>query len=242
MVNLLPADRKEGLMATPKKKDPPAPGGKTLPAQASSAPDVVFQKGFLSLAEQKRVYQLARTIEPGFYVPVLRNGNTMNLRMNCLGYHWSAVTYQYSTVRDIDGKEAAAVPAFFNQLALRALRESHYWPEEALRPYDICIVNWYDEVGSKLGLHRDNSETAASLASGYPVVSLSIGATAVFTIGGLARQDPQEAYLLESGEVVIFGRSKRLAYHGITKITKGTTPPELEFEQPGRLNLTFRVM
>jgi alkylated DNA repair protein (DNA oxidative demethylase) len=201
----------------------------------------VFKKGLLTLAEQRQVYEQVCTIEPGFYVPVLRNGNKMNLRMNCLGLHWSAVTYKYSKIRDIDGKPVAAVPEFLNEVAQRALRETHYWPENDLRAYDICIVNWYDEANGKLGIHCDNSETPESLASGYPVASLSIGATAVFTIGGLTRQEPQEAHLLESGEVVIFGRSKRLAYHGITKILKGTTPPELGFETPGRLNLTFRV-
>jgi alkylated DNA repair protein (DNA oxidative demethylase) len=207
-----------------------------------SVPDVVFRKGFLSPAEQRRVYETVCRIEPGFYVPVLRTGSRMNLRMNCLGRHWSAVTYRYSEVRDVDGREAAAIPGFLNELALRALRETGYWPENELRPYDVCIVNFYDEAGGKLGLHRDSSESSESLASGYPVVSLSVGATAVFTIGGPSRQDPQATHLLESGEVVIFGRSRRLAYHGVTRILKGTTPPGLGFETPGRLNLTFRVL
>src|SRR5262249_57536480 len=88
----------------------------------------------------------------------------------------------------------------------------------------------------------DNSETAESLARGYPVVSLSVGATAVFAIGGLSRSDPQEPHLLESGDVVLFGRSMRLAYRGVTRILRGTTPPGLGFESPGLLNLTFRIL
>jgi alkylated DNA repair protein (DNA oxidative demethylase) len=233
---------KEGAMAARKSQKLLRIASKSIPDGGSSSPDIVFEKAFLPLAEQKQVSELVHRIRPGFYVPVLRNGNRMNLLMNCLGHHWSAVTYKYSKIRDIDGKPVAAVPEFLNELALRALRETHYWPENDLRPYDICIVNWYDEANGKLGIHCDNSETPESLASGYPVVSLSIGATALFTIGGLSRQDPQETHRLESGEVVIFGRSKRLAYHGITKILKGTTPPELGFETPGRLNLTFRVL
>jgi alkylated DNA repair protein (DNA oxidative demethylase) len=214
---------------------------KTARANGQCGRDVVFKRAFLSLAEQKHVYEQVRLIDPGFYVPVLRNGNKMNLRMNCLGYHWSAVTYKYSKIRDIDGRATIPVPQDLNDLAWRALRETGYWPAKDLRPYDICIVNWYDEANGKLGIHRDDSETPESLASGYPVVSLSIGATAVFSIGGLTRQDLQQVRHLESGEVVIFGCSKRLAYHGVTKIIRGTTPPELGFDKPGRLNLTFRL-
>jgi alkylated DNA repair protein (DNA oxidative demethylase) len=210
-----------------------------MPASA----DVVFKKAFLTPAEQREVYAQVGQIEPGFYVPVLRNGNRMNLRMNCLGRHWSSRTYKYTRVRDVDGKEAAPIPDFLQALVRRALRETDYWhgPGE-VPPYDICIVNFYDEEGGKLGVHADNSESRESLEKGYPVVSLSVGATAVFTIGGLARGDPQQPHLLESGDVVLFGRSLRLAYHGVTRILRGTTPPGLGFETLGRLNLTFRIL
>jgi alkylated DNA repair protein (DNA oxidative demethylase) len=208
-----------------------------------TAHDLVFRKAFLAAGEQKEVYEKVLAIEPGFYVPVLRNGNRMSLRMNCLGYHWSARTYKYNRVRDVDNREAAPVPDFLQALAQRALRETDYWHgTDPVPPYDICIVNLYDEAGGKLGVHADNSESPASLARGYPVVSLSIGCSAVFTIGGLSRHDPQEAHLLESGDLVIFGRSLRLAYHGVTKLLRGTTPSELGFQTPGRLNLTFRIL
>jgi alkylated DNA repair protein (DNA oxidative demethylase) len=205
--------------------------------------DVIFKKSFLTQAEQKQVYETVGTLEPGYYVPQLRTGAKMNLLMNCLGYHWSAVTYKYSKVRDVDDREVAAIPAFLQELARRAVIETSYWADpDEVPPYDICIVNFYDEDSGKLGIHADNSESAENLSKGYPVVSLSVGATAIFTIGGPKRQDPQEKHLLESGEVVLFGRSKRLAYHGITRIVSGTTPPGLGFDRPGRLNLTFRIL
>jgi alkylated DNA repair protein (DNA oxidative demethylase) len=204
--------------------------------------DLVFKKSMLTRAEQREVYEKVLQIEPGFYVPLLRNGNQMNLQMNCLGHHWSARTYRYTKVRDVDDQEVAPVPDFLQAIAQRALLETDYWHGPGpVPPYDICIVNLYDEKSGKLGVHTDNSESKTSLELGYPVVSLSIGASAIFTIGGLNRQDPQESHLLESGEVVIFGRSLRLAYHGVTKILRGTTPPELGFRSPGRLNLTFRI-
>jgi alkylated DNA repair protein (DNA oxidative demethylase) len=205
--------------------------------------DVLFKKGFLSLAEQREVYQRVLRIDPGFYVPVLRTGAKMNLRMNCLGHHWSAITYNYTKVRDIDGREVAPVPDFLQALAQRAVRETDYWHGPGVVPdYDICIVNLYDETVGKLGVHADNSESKESLAAGYPVVSLSIGASCVFTIGGLSRKDPQVSHVLDSGDLVLFGRSMRLAYHGVTNIIKGTTPQALGFKEPGRVNLTFRIL
>jgi DNA oxidative demethylase len=208
-----------------------------------TSPDVVFRKAFLTPAEQREVCVRVLSIEPGFYVPVLRNGNRMNLQMNCLGYHWSSRTYKYAKVRDVDGQEAAPIPDFLQALVRRALRETDYWHGSGeVPPYDVCIVNFYDEHSGKLGVHADNSESRESLEKGYPVVSLSVGATAVFTIGGLDRRDPQEPHLLESGDVVLFGRSLRLAYHGVSRILRGTTPPGLGLETPGRLNLTFRIL
>jgi len=207
------------------------------------AADVVFWKGFLGLVEQREIFKQVLSIAPGFYVPVLRTGAKMNLRMNCLGYHWSSITYKYSKVRDVDGHKVAPIPPLLQAVARRALSETDYWhgPWE-VPDYDICIANLYDQAAGKLGVHADNSETKESPARGYPVVSISIGASCVFTIGGLARKDPQEAHTLESGDLVLFGRSMRLAYHGVTKIIKGTTPEWLGLREPGRLNLTFRIL
>ena len=35
---------------------------------------------------------------------------------------------------------------------------------------------------------------------------------------------------------------KILAFHGVKKILPGTTPAGLGFDEPGRINLTFRVL
>jgi alkylated DNA repair protein (DNA oxidative demethylase) len=205
--------------------------------------DLVIRKGFLALAEQKEVIAHVGRIEPGFYRPKLRTGAQMNLLMNCLGWHWSAVSYRYTKVRDIDNLPAAPIPDSLQMLTRKALEATNYWRGlDPVPPYDICIVNWYDEASGKLGVHADNSESDRSLAAGYPVVSLSIGATCVFTFGGLTRKEPQREFLLHSGDLVLFGRSLRLAYHGVKKIMRGTTPAGLELKEPGRLNLTFRIL
>ena len=60
--------------------------------------------------------------------------------------------------------------------------------------------------------------------------------------GSVERRGPYEQHVLDSGDLVLFGRSRRLAYHGVKKIIPGTTPPALGFDEPGRINLTFRVL
>jgi len=70
------------------------------------------------------------------------------------------------------------------------------------------------------------------------VVSVSIGDTARFLLGGLRRRDPVQAILLESGDVFVFGGPARLRYHGVSRIVPGTAPPMLGVD--GRFNLTFR--
>lgn len=128
----------------------------------------MIKKKFLSLKEQKRIVDEVKDLKPGLYSPVLRSGSKMSIKMNCLGYDWSAKTYKYDPVRE-DGKTAAVIPDYLQSLAHLALLETHYWPESDIKPFDICIVNWYTE-SSKLGLHKDDSETEASLETGYPVV------------------------------------------------------------------------
>lgn len=205
--------------------------------------DFVFQKNFLSPDEQRRVVEIVSSVTPGFYVPKTRWGKSMNLRMNCLGRHWSAKDYKYHPTRvDVDGLPCAPIPDELQALARRAIVETAYLEPQDVRPFDVCIVNRYAEEGGKLGDHVDNSEGAEALASGYPVVSLSVGAACAFRMGGLTRTDPYEKFTLESGDLVLFGRSRRLAYHGVQKLLPGTTPQGLGLTDGGRINLTFRVL
>jgi alkylated DNA repair protein (DNA oxidative demethylase) len=205
--------------------------------------DVLIRKAFLSPSEQRQVVAITAVVRPGFYVPRTRWGKAMHLRMNCLGRHWSAKDYKYHPIRvDVDNLPCPPIPEALQALARKALLDTGYLAPPNYHPFDVCIVNLYAEDGGKLGDHVDNSEGKDALASGYPVVSLSVGASCVFRIGGTAKTDPVEQHTLDSGDLVIFGRSKRLAYHGVKKLLPGTTPPDLGLPEPGRINLTFRVL
>ncbi len=167
------------------------------------------------------------------YVPIVRGGGRMHVRMLCLGRHWNAKTYRYEPTRaDFDGLPAPPLPGDLRALAqeIAGAAGMHIDP-------DLCLINYYD-AGGRMGLHQDKDEGPQSIAAGIPVVSVSIGDTARFLFGGLKRREPVDAIPLESGDAFVFGGPARLRYHGVSGITPFTAPAELDLN--GRFNLTFR--
>ena len=196
----------------------------------------IYLPGYLSLAKQQEISRQCLELgaaAAGFYIPVVRGGHPMSVRMLCLGRHWNARTYSYDSVRaDVDGLPVPSIPQALADSASAAAQTAGF----SFTP-DTCIVNWYG-AASRMGLHQDKDESPESIAQGLPVVSLSIGDTARFLFGGLRRRDPVETLLLASGDAFVFGGASRLRYHGVTRILPGTAPAGLPIE--GRLNLTFR--
>ena len=191
---------------------------------------------YLSLPDQRALVDECRALVDGpvpAYVPVVRGGGKMHVRMLCLGMHWNGKTYSYQPTRgDYDDLPAPPLPDTFRRVA-RAIAGDAGMPFEP----DLCILNYYDAEG-RMGLHQDKDEAERSIAAGLPVVSVSLGDTARFLFGGLKRREPVESRLLESGDAFVFGGPARLRYHGVSRILPGTAPRELGLE--GRFNLTFR--
>lgn len=84
-----------------------------------------------------------------------------------------------------------------------------------------------------MGLHQDRDEQDFEA----PVLSLSLGETAVFRVGGTARGDKTVSLKLNSGDALVFGGPARLAYHGIDRVIAGSSTL---LPQGGRINLTLR--
>jgi alkylated DNA repair protein (DNA oxidative demethylase) len=200
------------------------------------APGAFHLSGYLSAAEQQTLADACAALMNGDvpgYVPTVRGGGVMHVRMLCLGRHWNGVTYRYESTRsDFDGLAVPPLPDDFRRLA-REIAASVGMSLDA----DICILNYYDSDG-RMGLHQDKDESDASLAAGRPVVSVSLGDTARFLFGGVRRRDPVRAVPLESGDAFVFGGAARLRYHGVSRIVPGTSPAALG--RSGRFNLTFR--
>ncbi len=83
-----------------------------------------------------------------------------------------------------------------------------------------------------MSLHQDKDETDFS----QPIVSLSLGLPAVFQLGGMQRSDSTQRILLSDRDVLVWGRSARLRFHGVLPIKAGRLPDD----PTCRLNLTFR--
>jgi alkylated DNA repair protein (DNA oxidative demethylase) len=96
---------------------------------------------------------------------------------------------------------------------------------------DACLINSY-EAGARLSLHQDKDERDA----GAPIVSVSLGLSAIFLFGGAQRSVRPRRYPLEHGDVVVWGGLSRFNFHGIVPIAEGHHPL-IGFR---RINLTFR--
>lgn len=200
------------------------------------APGAFLLERFLDAAGQQAVAATCRALldsEVPAYVPVVRGGGRMHVRMLCLGRHWNAMTYRYEAARsDFDGRPAPPLPDDFKRLAARVASSVGMTIDA-----DICILNYYDADG-RMGLHQDKDEGERSIAAGVPVVSISIGDSARFLFGGTRRRAPVSQFMLHSGDAFVFGGPSRLCYHGVSRIIPGTAPRDLEMR--GRYNLTFR--
>src|SRR3954470_17017814 len=204
------------------------------PAIEPVADGAIWLKGWLSQDRQAVLAEQCRTmIDADGYVPTVRGGGKMHVRMLCLGRHWNPLTYRYESTRaDHDGQPVLPLPTDWADLASRMAADAGF----TCRP-DICLINFYDADG-RMGVHQDKDESPVSIADGAPVVSLSLGDTARFLFGGLRRRDPVQSLLLESGDAFVFGGPARLRYHGVSRILPGTAPADLRLD--GRFNLTFR--
>jgi alkylated DNA repair protein (DNA oxidative demethylase) len=208
----------------------------TPKAAMQIAPGAFHLSRYLSLDSQRDLVERCRSLVDGqvpAYVPIVRGGGKMHVRMLCLGKHWNGKLYKYEPTRsDFDDLPVPPLPSELRQLA----HEIAASVEMALDA-DLCILNVYDAEG-RMGLHQDKDEGEQSIAAGVPVVSVSLGDTARFLFGGPRRRDPVEALSLESGDAFVFGGPARLRYHGVSRIAPGTAPPEVQLA--GRFNLTFR--
>jgi len=181
--------------------------------------------------EQGRLLGALRAVmaEAPLFTPTMpRSGKPMSVRMtNCGPLGWvtdKEQGYRYQATHPVTSKPWPAMP----QALLDLWREVADYPADP----EACLVNYY--VGdAKMGLHQDKDEEDFAA----PVVSVSLGDSAVFRVGGPTRKDPTHAFELKSGDVVVLSGDDRLAYHGIDRILPGTSDL---LPEGGRLNLTLR--
>jgi len=198
------------------------------------APGCFYVPGFLDRAAQETLIAALRNVVSAapFYTPRMpRSGKPFSVAMtNCgsLGWVSDKDGYRYQVTHPETGDPWPPMPT----VVLDAWAALSGYPH----PPEACLVNWYRER-AKLGLHRDEDEEDIDA----PVVSLSLGDTGVFRIGGTERKGATRSVKLHSGDAVVFGGESRLAYHGIDRILSGSSTVLSEWlPEGGRINLTLR--
>lgn len=196
-----------------------------LPAQAPVAlqPDFWLLRSFASAPLCLAHIEAVAYAAPFRHLQV-PGGQRMRVAMtNCgaLGWQSNPAGYGYTASDPQSGQAWPAMPEPWCALSQRAAAAVG-WP--AFTP-DACLINRYAD-GAGMGLHQDRDECDHS----QPIVSVSLGATCRFVIGGLSRRDPTSSVLLNEGDVLVWGGAARLRFHGVRPLPVGSL----------RYNLTFR--
>ena len=212
-------------------------------------PDVVLLRGYADVDPLRE--GIARIAAAAPFRHLSTRGGTMSVAMtNCgrWGWHSDAAGYRYVDRDPISGREWPAMPGAFLELARRAAMTAGF---PGFEP-DCCLVNRY-AVGAHMGTHRDFDE----LDMRHPIVSVSIGLPATFLWYGATRRGSPLRVALESGDVLVWGRSARAGFHGVRRLAAPDGDPFAQIPRDGsaqspagtaaaggaeplRYNLTFR--
>jgi alkylated DNA repair protein (DNA oxidative demethylase) len=187
--------------------------------------------GYLDRQAQSVLLSAVREIirQAPFYTPTMpRSGKPLSVRMTNAGpLGWVSDKdggYRYQETHPVTGRRWPALPAPLLRI----------WDDLSgyRAPPEACLINYYAGE-ARLGSHIDADEQNTHA----PVLSVSLGDTAIFHIGGLKRSDPKTRMTLASGDVVVLAGAARYAYHGVDRVLAGTSDL---LPEGGRINLTMR--
>lgn len=215
--------KREGLASSPIWEPQAQPQEMTAPSGFRLLPARLDEEARERLVSQV----LAAAQSAPFYRPVTPGGKPMSVEMTGLGplcWVTGAGGYHYEAVHPVTGMAWPAIPPALLYL----------WGElcDPATPPDACLVNLY-RGAARMGLHQDRDEADF----GFPVLSVSLGDTAVFRIGGTRRGDPTASVRLASGDVCVLAGEARLAFHGVDRVLPGSSRL---VPGGGRINLTLR--
>ena len=186
--------------------------------------------GFLSFDRQRNLLAEVRAVveRAPLYNPAMPgSGSPYSVRMtNCGSQGWLSDRsgYHYSPTHPATGELWPAIPRSILDL-WHSTTGMAYEPE-------ACLINVYGPT-AKLGLHRDQDEEAKEA----PILSISLGDTALFRLGGPERKSPTRSIRLGSGDLVILEGPSRHWFHGVDRVLPGTSQL---LPEGGRINLTLR--
>ncbi|SCB61432.1 alkylated DNA repair protein (DNA oxidative demethylase) [Rhizobium aethiopicum] len=187
--------------------------------------------GYLDRMRQEDLIEVIRAVvaEAPLFVPVMPGtGKPMSVRMtNCGPLGWVTDKergYRYQPTHPATGRPWPAMP--------QPLLDIWNGVSGYEKPPEACLVNFYSDE-ARMGLHQDKDEQDLQ----PPVVSISLGNSCLFRIGGLNRNDRTLSFKLASGDLIVLGGEGRLCYHGVDRIYPATSTL---LKNGGRINLTLR--
>ncbi|MEP4196333.1 MAG: alpha-ketoglutarate-dependent dioxygenase AlkB [Aliishimia sp.] len=189
-----------------------------------------LHKGYLSQKEQANLVDDLRQVirVAPLFSPQTPYGKPMSVQMTSAGqFGWYSDKSGYRYANQHPNKtDWPAIP----DSVLRIWQNL----SNASREPECCLINFYQE-GAKMGMHQDRDEADFQ----WPVVSVSLGDSALFRVGNTERGGKTESVWLESGDVMVMGGDARLTYHGVDRIRFGSSNL---LAKSGRINLTIRVV
>ncbi len=192
-------------------------------------------KACLTIKQQKALLADVQNIleQAPFYQPTMpKSGRPFSVKeTNCgpLGWVSDKGGYRYQSFHPDNGAPWPPIPKSWITL----------WHHltNVTAPPEAALINYYNEK-ARMGLHQDRDEEDFNA----PVLSVSLGNSAVFRLGGLKRRDKTNSIILASGDVIILAGAARLCFHGIDRII----PESSDLFEPwpalagGRINITMR--
>jgi len=182
--------------------------------------DLAAQQALLdAVTDRVALAPFVRQITPG--------GKPMSVAMTSfgtLGWTTDLAGYRYEPRHPTTGAPWPDIPRILLDLWAKLA-------DPGVQP-DACLVNFYD-ADARMSLHQDRDEADF----GFPVLSVSLGDTAVFRIGGIRRGDPTRSVRLASGDICLLAGEARLIHHGVDRIVPGSSRL---IPGGGRINLTLR--
>jgi alkylated DNA repair protein (DNA oxidative demethylase) len=169
---------------------------------------------------------------------VTPGGRSMSVALtSCGSLGWTSDRhgYRYAAHDPVSREPWPPMPGSFLRLASGSAAEAGFG---GFTP-DACLINRY-VPGARLSLHQDRDERDFAA----PIVSVSLGMSAVFLFGGSARAQRAARVVLEHGDVVVWGGVDRLRFHGVLPLKEEPDNLFAVSRHPmllgQRINLTFR--
>jgi alkylated DNA repair protein (DNA oxidative demethylase) len=200
-------------------------------SQQTMAEGAILLHGFARPVEADLIADLRDiVVQAPFRHMATPGGHQMSVAMtNCgdLGWVTDRSGYRYDASDPETGKPWPVMPRSFRELAEQAADHAGFG---GFSP-DACLINRYGP-GARMSLHQDRDEEDFAA----PIVSVSLGLPATFLFGGLNRSDKPRRFLVQHGDIAVWGGPARLRFHGVAPLADG----EHALLGRPRINLTFR--